>query len=346
MFNSSKSVDGVPSEFVMNIGQFINSKFFVDSRRLNKKLYSYGNVKLGYSSLQKIIDYYDNYRTIIFEKSIRYEFYKENDSYLVIDDAYTIKELSLVSSIGFEEYHELIKTCRFVDGKFPKINWVTGIDNNGNLVIKKYEMKHKNEFVQDFYPCLKGVSIEDYAKKYVESNSSIIILIGPPGTGKTNFIRHLLMSTGESVLMTHSDDLKRTDVLFSHFYDSPEKFLVLEDADTFVVSREKGNDNMKQLLNIADGLTANPNKKVIITVNLPTISQVDDALIRPGRCYSILRFDAFGGDTLINAADHIGVSDKIDESKKYTLAELYSIKNEESIMGDILEESTSKKVGF
>ena len=127
-------------------------------------------------------------------------------------------------------------------------------------------------------------------KKYLESKSSILILIGPPGTSKTNFIRQLLSAANESVLLTYSEDLKKADKLFSHFYDSPEKFLIIEDADTYIERRGDGNSNMKQVLNITDGLTANPSKKVIFSTNLPSLNRVDPALLRPGRCFEKLQF--------------------------------------------------------
>ena len=193
-----------------------------------------------------------------------------------------------------------------------------------------------------FYPFMNNEDIRDFAKRYVESNSSILLLIGPPGTAKTNFIRQLLQVTNESVLLTYSDDLKKTDKLFSYFYDSPEKFLIIEDADTYIEKREDGNTNMKQVLNITDGLTANPSKKVIFSTNLPSLTRVEPALLRPGRCFEKLQFGRLTGDELDAAMDVIGY-----DHFKYTrvpqngltIAELFAIKNNEPI--DIAESTPS-----
>ena len=188
---------------------------------------------------------------------------------------------------------------------------------------------------------MNGTDIKEFAEKFLSSKSSILLLIGPPGTGKTNFIRQLLSATKESVLLTYSEDLKKMDSLFSYFYDSPERFLIIEDADTYIEKRENGNSNMKQLLNITDGLTANYKKRVIFSTNLTSLSMVDPALIRPGRCYDVLDFSAYQGEDLVNACKVLNVNIDHLQNKPYTLAELYSIKNGEEMNTSIVGKRSS-----
>ena len=90
---------------------------------------------------------------------------------------------------------------------------------------------------------------------------------------------------------------------------------------------------MKQLLNITDGLTANPEKKVVFSVNLPNLNKVDPALVRAGRCYAILEFSKLYENDLENAMADIGMEHfaDIDCTNGFTVAELFAIKNGEQI---------------
>ena len=105
---------------------------------------------------------------------------------------------------------------------------------------------------------------------------------------------------------------------------------------------------MKQLLNITDGLTANPDKKVIFTTNLPNISNVDDALLRPGRCYTVLKFDRLKDDDLARAANSISddLYEKLDHATEYTVAELYAVYNGETREVEQTESAKTKSFGF
>ena len=49
-----------------------------------------------------------------------------------------------------------------------------------------------------------------------------------------------------------------------------------------------GNDELYRFLNIADGVAKAQGRKVIFSSNLPHLREVDDALIRPGRCFARL----------------------------------------------------------
>ena len=43
-----------------------------------------------------------------------------------------------------------------------------------------------------------------------------------------------------------------------------------------------------RILMIADGVVRAQNRKIIFTTNLPNIGSIDDALLRPGRCFATM----------------------------------------------------------
>jgi hypothetical protein len=142
-----------------------------------------------------------------------------------------------------------------------------------------------------FYPALKGRELSDYYDTYLASDSNVLILLGPPGTGKTSFLRGLLHHAQSDALISYDPDILRDDEIFANFMSGQERFMILEDADTFLASRTKsGNTVMHKFLNVGDGLLSTKGKKIVFTTNLPSIRDIDDALMRPGRCFDVLRF--------------------------------------------------------
>jgi ATP-dependent 26S proteasome regulatory subunit len=140
------------------------------------------------------------------------------------------------------------------------------------------------------YPFLEGRKLEDYYTEFLESSASILLLIGPPGTGKTTFIRGLLQHADTSAMVTYDASILAKDYIFAQFIEGDKNIMVIEDADNFLGARADGNDMMHKFLNVGDGLVTTKGKKLIFSTNLPSIKDVDSALIRPGRCFDILHF--------------------------------------------------------
>lgn len=127
---------------------------------------------------------------------------------------------------------------------------------------------------------------------FAASKSNVLLLIGEPGTGKSSFIMEMLRHRGWGEDIHLAD---RHDVLgHSGFVGYIRKLdrqsvLVTEDSDLFVQSRESGNSQMSGLLNTISGIISTE-VKLIISTNLKSLSQVDPALLRPGRTFKILHF--------------------------------------------------------
>src|SRR5262249_34045658 len=60
---------------------------------------------------------------------------------------------------------------------------------------------------------------------------------------------------------------------------------IVEDADHLLKPRAEGNENLHRFLTIADGVVRAQGRKVIFSTNLPNLGDLDDALVRPGRCF-------------------------------------------------------------
>ena len=176
--------------------------------------------------------------------------------------------------------------------------------------------------VDEMYPWLNGQTLADYYDSFINSSASILLLIGPPGTGKTTFIRGMLQHAKKSAVVTYDPAILAKDYVFAQFVEGDRSFMVIEDADNFLSARANGNDMMHKFLNVGDGLVTITNKKMIFTTNLPSIKDVDSALIRPGRCFDIIKFDHMNQQQAQALADKVGVT--LDSKRdKWTLADVF-----------------------
>lgn len=193
--------------------------------------------------------------------------------------------------------------------------------------------------MSEMYPFLGDESVEDYYDRFLRSDASILLLIGPPGTGKTTFIRGFLQHTGSSAIVTYDSAILEKDYVFAQFIEGEANVMVMEDADAFLKARSDGNTMMHRFLNVGDGLVTTKGKKLIFSTNLPSIRDVDSALIRPGRCFDILHFDNLTQEQAEVVANKVGIN--IDKKDKWSLAEIFNgqvEKHENKTVG--------RKVGF
>lgn len=179
----------------------------------------------------------------------------------------------------------------------------------------------------EFYPFLKK-PVDQYLQDYLDSTATILMMVGPPGTGKTSLIRHLLHKFRLQAMVTYEEKILGTDRLFVNFLTSDDDdVLVIEDADTMLASRkDTGNRMISRFLNISDGLIKLPHKKIIFSTNLEDLNKVDAALVRPGRCFDILKFRGLSQKEYEAARTVIGkpVADSETSRKaSYNLSEVF-----------------------
>jgi hypothetical protein len=177
--------------------------------------------------------------------------------------------------------------------------------------------------LEEMYPWLEGESLASYYDRFMHSDASILLLIGPPGTGKTTFIRGLLQHSKQSAVVTYDPAILAKDFVFAQFIEGDRNIFVIEDADNFLGARTDGNDIMHKFLNVGDGLVTTKNKKMIFSTNLPSIKDIDPALIRPGRCFDIVNFQLLNDEQAAALAKKLGVPFEQKDSDKHSIADIF-----------------------
>jgi hypothetical protein len=187
-----------------------------------------------------------------------------------------------------------------------------------------------NDVLRDgAYPAIQG-GVHAFIARYLDAPETVLVLQGPPGTGKTRLIRGILgeMSRrkGEQAQALYTGDMKAltSDEVFVKFITGWHDAFVVEDADHVLKPRADGNDHLHRFLTIADGVVRSQGRKIIFSTNLPNVGDLDEALIRPGRCFARIHVRTLTGAEAKALAEEIGSPALvIDEARRHSLAEVY-----------------------
>lgn len=192
----------------------------------------------------------------------------------------------------------------------------------------------------EMYPFLKGETLDSYYSRFVNSDAPVLLLIGPPGTAKTTFIRGLMNYAQTNAIVTYDQGILEKDYVFSSWIENEDQdFFIIEDSDLLIKSRESGNSIVSKFLNVSDGLVSLAGKKMIFSTNLTSTNDIDFALTREGRCFDILEFRHLTKDEAMAVAKRIGIELRNKEKDSYTIAEIYHEKT-------ISNASKKRKFGF
>jgi len=190
-----------------------------------------------------------------------------------------------------ERLLKLVGDQRLRDRMFV-VDW-NFCSSQGNLVSTTFDELTDEVLLDEAYPSL-GSGVDAFIARYLDARESVLILQGPPGTGKTRLVRAMLAAMsqrkGDSAKVMYTADKRAldNDQIFVDFVTGSHDAFVIEDADHLLRARTSGNRDMHRFLCVADGVVRTPNRKVIFTTNLPNISDIDDALLRPGRCFAVM----------------------------------------------------------
>ena len=197
-----------------------------------------------------------------------------------------------------------------------------------------------NDVLRDrAYPEIKG-GVRNFIARYLDAPETVLVLQGPPGTGKTRLVRAILgqMSRrkGEQAQALYTGDMRAlaSDEIFVKFITGREDAFVVEDADHLLKPRADGNDHLHRFLTIADGVVRSQGRKIIFSTNLPNVGDLDDALVRPGRCFAHIHVRTLTSAEARALADEIAAGDAekqarasvtlaAESGRNHSLAEIY-----------------------
>ncbi|HUW00882.1 MAG TPA: AAA family ATPase [Acidimicrobiales bacterium] len=179
------------------------------------------------------------------------------------------------------------------------------------------------------------------------AGGKLVLLHGPPGTGKTRSIMALLAAwrewcephviTDPDSFFNHLDYMNDV-ILGGGFDDGRWRVLIVEDGDEFmdVDAKSRTGQALSRLLNLGDGIVGQGlNVLTIITTNVE-MGSLNPAVARTGRCMTNLHYPAFDqaeAESWLASRQLEGVEVPEDGM---TLADLYGAKRRSDHLADVL----------
>jgi hypothetical protein len=195
---------------------------------------------------------------------------------------------SRAEEIG-EHIFSIIGERRMLEQMFT-LDWHFA-NSHGSLSSSSFEEVASEVLHDEAYPDL-GEPVGDFITRYLDAKDTVLILLGQPGSGKTRFVRAILgelsRRKGESAEVMYTGDKRafESDEIFVSFITGSHDAFVVEDADHLLTARSSGNQDLHRFLAIADGVVSAQGRKILFTTNLPNVHDIDEALLRPGRCFA------------------------------------------------------------
>jgi hypothetical protein len=187
----------------------------------------------------------------------------------------------------------------------------------------------------------------DFARKLEKPASCLSIFEGAPGTGKTSYLRHLigvLQETHRFYFIPPATMRVLSDPRFMEFWAEQRRFyphrklaVILEDSDAALMTRASDNtEQVSAILNLSDGMLGDFLRlQMICTINCTT-SDIDAALLRPGRLLCHRVFPRLNPAEARRLAETLGRT--LPTARDYSLAEVFA--------GPPVHEASHPQIGF
>lgn len=314
--------------------------------------------------LQKNFELVDNFNGISFRdrdkkffvyspvyKNINHNYFISIDTESHLEKTEKQKQSKKLANVYFKPYEkETVEVCKKDLNKFiyqiednsSKVSVV--IKTNHGFNFKQHTIKPLDVDVESMYnDSFKSVH-EHVVQTLTNSDKGIVMFHGTPGTGKTNYIKHLttLVQKKNFIFIPVSIIPFLTDPSFiDNLIDHKNSVLILEDCENFLKDREfsKNGDVVSIILNLSDGILSDIIGVQIICTFNSKLTKIDDALLRKGRLIDDYYFDKLDIEKAQKLVDKQGIDYLVKE--KMTLSDVFNLEDEGH-----RSKPKQKKIGF
>lgn len=351
-------------QVIENKMSFFSSGVILKGLRENKEVYEFS--RSGFvKDFEELYEYFKSLDMKLFYKynanknafdSIHLNFFLNETTWVSLakPDS-TINNYSIYcTTLDNTIYEKLLDFCKSHPSKtnFSQNLYIV-LSSNGNRYLKSIG-KQNSPFIASNYEDVVVNEFNNVKENFFNDKpfGRLLVIHGESGTGKTNWLQSLIYEVElENVkfvyispdLLFGLDPSALNQLLLESNLDGAKLVLVIEDADECLAKRATDNYlSVSKLLNLADGFLGNMlDLRIIATTNVPKVD-IDPAVKRPGRLFSLLEIGKLSTDVANEAYKRISKNDSGIYTSSQTLAQIYA----DALKKSNNSEKPVKKVGF
>ena len=204
------------------------------------------------------------------------------------------------------------------------------IAQNAHGLYKQKTTFNNIEIKDGRYDLFYGESfpIDKMLEFFKEETNNLMVFFGPPGCGKTNLLKNLIMQCDNDVIYIPPAmvNVIAEPSFVSFMLDNKGCTLIIEDAEQILCGdRSSATTN---ILNLTDGfLRDSMNLKVITTMNAD-IKTIDNALLRKGRLHLSHYFGKLSVNEANRLAEFCGINHRFSEET--ALCDIFNVEEFDS----------------